>query len=116
MSKSTRTAAAPALFAALAAAGAVTAGSATAAPGLPDLSISADRGTCTVTVTNLGPVTAINSAVFTQNFGGRTSPSEDIAPGASRQVRYLDCTGFPSITYAYDTNGDSNRLNNVTFL
>ncbi|GGF22690.1 hypothetical protein [Williamsia phyllosphaerae] len=101
-------------LASLAAAGAITAGTASAASGLPDLSISTDRSTCTTTVTNKGPVTAINAAVFTTAYGGLTSSSEDIAPGASRKIRYLDCTGFPALTYTYDTNGDSNRLNNIT--
>lgn len=111
---------AAAALATVGAAAALAAPAASAATGVPDLSLSIARQTCTVTVTNIGAAPATGVALYQASPAGRVSQfPTTLAPGATGTYRVFDCppgNPYPNVFVVTTNNGDTNPFSNVGVL
>ena len=106
-------------LAAVGAAASIAAPTASALPGVPDLSVSITRLTCDVNVTNIGGVTATGVSLYSLGSGRLSSFPSTLAAGQTAKYHVLDCppgSPYPAAFVATTGNGDSNPFNNVGIL
>ncbi|WP_299575334.1 hypothetical protein [uncultured Williamsia sp.] len=97
----------------------VVAPTASAAPGIPDLSLSITRNSCDITVTNVGGATATGVSLYSLTFGRLSTFPTTLAAGQSSTYHILDCppgSPYPNAFLTTSGNGDLNPFNNVGVL
>lgn len=97
----------------------VIAPAASAAPAVPDLSLSVTRNSCDITVTNVGGATATGVSLYSLTFGRLSTFPTTLAPGQASTYHIFDCppgSPYPDAFLTTSANGDLNPFNNVGVL